>query len=186
MDVDDDPDAPRIRARDLLVESPWVRVVDKEFIAHDGAAPERYIAVEVKDYVAVCAQVADGRFLMVRQFRPPLERIIWEFPSGQLDPGETPAEAAARELFEETGHRLAQPVALGSYHADPGRLTNRGHLFFGAVAPGDGWRPEPGVAVETVGAADIDAMIADQRFTHLQHIALWLMVKAAGLVRSED
>ena len=178
-----DDETPTIGARDVLHESPWMRLIDKQVLAPGGVAPERYYVVEVKDYVAICPLLPDGRLLMVRQFRPPLERVVWEFPSGALDPGETPAAAAARELFEETGHRVARPVPLGSYHADPGRLTNRGHLFFGAVTPGDGWQPEPGVAVAPVAAAEIDAMIADGRFTHLQHIALWLMVKAAGLMK---
>jgi ADP-ribose pyrophosphatase len=181
-----DDEMPTIGARDLVFESPWVRVVDKEVVVPGAGAPERYAVVEVKDYVAICPQLADGCFLMVRQFRPPLEQIVWEFPSGALDAGETPAAAAARELFEETGHRVDHPVPLGDYHADPGRLTNRGHLFFGAATPGDGWLPEPGVAVARVTAAEIDAMIADGRFTHLQHIALWLMVRAAGLIEVEE
>lgn len=178
-----DDDAPAtIGARDLVFESPWVRVIEKTVVVPGAAAAERYLVVEVKDYVAICARRPDHRFLMVRQFRPPLEQRVWEFPSGQLEPGETAAAAVARELFEETGHRVDRPMALGRYHADPGRLTNRGHLFFGAAVPGDGWQPEPGVAVDVVTAAEIDAMIADGRFTHLQHIALWLMVKAAGLI----
>jgi ADP-ribose pyrophosphatase len=176
---EDDP-APTIGARDLKLETPWVRVIDKEIIAPDGAR-ERYLAVEVSDYIAICPQLPDHRFLMVRQFRPPLEASVWEFPSGQLEPDETAAAAADRELFEETGHRVRRLVALGIYHADPGRLTNRGHLFFGAVAPADGWQPEPGITVARFSAAEIDAMIADGRFTHLQHIALWLMVKTARL-----
>ena len=148
---------------------------------YQTGGPARYFTVEEKDYVAICPRLAYGRYLMVRQYRPPIEQLVWEFPSGALDPGETPAAAVDRELYEETGHRAHRLVALGTYHADPGRLTNRGHVFFGAVAPAEGWQPEPGVAVARVTAAEIDAMIADGRFTHMQHIGLWLMVKTAGV-----
>jgi ADP-ribose pyrophosphatase len=180
----EDDETPTIGARDLVFESPWVRVVEKTVLS-GAAAPERYLVVETKDYAAICARRPDGRFLMVRQYRPPLEQPVWEFPSGNIEPGEAPAAAIARELFEETGHRADRPASLGTYHPDPGRLSNRGHLFFGAAVPGNGWQPEPGVAVAHVTAAEIDAMIADGRFTHLQHIALWLMVKAAGLIEGE-
>jgi ADP-ribose pyrophosphatase len=177
-----DDEMPTIGARDLLFETPWVRVIDKEIIAPGGGAPERYLCVEISDYIAICPQLPDGRFVMVQQFRPPLERAVWEFPSGQIEPGETTEAAADRELFEETGHRVRRLVALGRYHPDPGRLSNRGHLFFGGVAPAPGWQPEPGIAVARVTGTEIDAMIADGRFTHLQHVALWLMVKTAGLL----
>jgi len=48
-----------------------------------------------------------GRLLLIRQYRPPVDALVIEFPAGLLDPGETPDEAAVRELFEETGYRGA-------------------------------------------------------------------------------
>lgn len=49
--------------------------------------------------------VPDDELLFVRQFRPPAGRLMLEFPAGLVDPGETPEETAARELYEETGYR---------------------------------------------------------------------------------
>jgi ADP-ribose pyrophosphatase len=51
----------------------------------------------------------DGRVVIIRQYRAPLDREIWEFPAGRLDPGESPEAAARRECEEEIGrvpHRL--------------------------------------------------------------------------------
>src|SRR6202011_3649465 len=45
------------------------------------------------------------RILLVRQYRLPAERSMWELPAGRLDPGEKPLQAAKRELAEETGCR---------------------------------------------------------------------------------
>ena len=46
-----------------------------------------------------------SRVLLVRQFRLPAEKELWELPAGRLDPGEKPLQAAKRELIEETGYR---------------------------------------------------------------------------------
>ena len=47
------------------------------------------------------------RVLLVRQYRLPAGKNIWELPAGRLDPGEKPLQAAKRELIEETGYRVA-------------------------------------------------------------------------------
>lgn len=63
----------------------------REIVEHGGGA----VIAAIKD---------DGKMLMVKQFRKPAERIMLEVPAGKLDPGEEPADAALRELKEETGY----------------------------------------------------------------------------------
>jgi ADP-ribose pyrophosphatase len=46
---------------------------------------------------------ADGRVVIIKQFRAPLDRTTWEFPAGRVDPGESPEDAARRECEEEIG-----------------------------------------------------------------------------------
>ena len=47
----------------------------------------------------------EERILLVRQYRLPAQQYLWELPAGRVDPGETPLQAAKRELMEETGYR---------------------------------------------------------------------------------
>ena len=59
------------------------------------------------------------RILLVRQYRLPAERYLWELPAGRLDPGETPLKAAKRELAEETGYKARKWTKLASLLGQP-------------------------------------------------------------------
>jgi ADP-ribose pyrophosphatase len=69
------------------------------------------------------------RILLVRQYRLPAERAIWELPAGRLDPGETPLAAAKRELKEETGYRAKKWTRLASFWVSPGYVQERMTIF---------------------------------------------------------
>jgi ADP-ribose pyrophosphatase len=125
----------------------------------------------------ICPRAPDGRFILVDQYRPAVERRLLEFPAGRIDPGETAASSIARELIEEAGHRIVKLVALGSYFGDTGRLSNRAHLFYADVEPVEGWVPEPGVVASGFAAEEIDRMVADGRLAALHHVALWLLAR---------
>ena len=68
--------------------------------------------------------------LLVRQYRYPIEKIIYEIPAGKMDPGETDTEAAAiRELREETGAVAATFEPFGSCLVSPGFCDETLHLY---------------------------------------------------------
>ena len=87
----------------------------------------RWEVVRHADSVAVL--VADGRRVLgVRQHRVAVGHETWEVPAGLVDPGETPAQAAARELAEEVGlEGPLEPVA--SCYLSPGFTDERSYLF---------------------------------------------------------
>ena len=69
------------------------------------------------------------RVLLVRQFRLPAEKELWEIPAGRLDPGEKPLDAAKRELAEETGYTASKWKRLVSWWPSPGYVSEKMHLF---------------------------------------------------------
>ena len=86
---------------------------------------KRVIEKYPPDYICVIGTTEDGRFPLVRQYRPAVEAVTWEFPSGTLEPGEEPANCARRELLEETGYISAGDTLLATLTTDIGRLGNR-------------------------------------------------------------
>jgi ADP-ribose pyrophosphatase len=69
------------------------------------------------------------RILLVRQYRLPADRYLWELPAGRLDPGETPLVAAKRELIEETGCRAKKWTRLAHFWASPGYVEERMTIY---------------------------------------------------------
>ena len=79
--------------------------------------------------------VGPGRrmFLTVKQFRHGSGRLSLEFPAGMIDKGETPLQAAERELLEETGYR-GNLIHIGDSNPNPAFMSNRTHTFLAADA----------------------------------------------------
>ncbi len=81
--------------------------------------------------VVILPHLPGGRVLMVRQFRYPARRWLWELVAGGIEPGETPFEAAQRELLEETGHQAKAFRPLFTFFSSPGFLSEQMHLVEG-------------------------------------------------------
>jgi ADP-ribose pyrophosphatase len=69
------------------------------------------------------------RILLVRQFRLPAGKSIWELPAGRLDAGEKPLEAARRELMEETGYKARTWKRLARFWPSPGFVDEKMTIF---------------------------------------------------------
>jgi ADP-ribose pyrophosphatase len=71
----------------------------------------------------------DPRIYLIRQFRHAADGYIWEIPAGRLDPGETPATCAQRELEEEIGMTADVLARLTTIYTTPGFTNEKIHLF---------------------------------------------------------
>ena len=69
------------------------------------------------------------RILLVRQYRLPAGKYLWELPAGSVDPGEKPLQAARRELIEETGYRARTWRKLASFCPSPGFVAERMTIY---------------------------------------------------------
>jgi ADP-ribose pyrophosphatase len=160
--------------------TPWFQVLGKTM--REGESP--YYSLKLPDYAAVVALTDDQQVLVVRQYRPAVERYTLELPSGLVDAGETPAEAARRELLEETGYEASAVEDLGPMLPDCGRLGNR---IFSCVASGlrrvPERSPEEGIEVLTWPLAELARATADGRFDHALHVAVVLVAMLKARLR---
>jgi ADP-ribose pyrophosphatase len=92
----------------------------------------RTISISVIDHpgaVIIVPFLNNRSVVMMRQFRPALGKYIYELPAGTLDPDESIAVCARRELREETGLKPGQLVKLGAIYPVPGYSTEIIHVF---------------------------------------------------------
>src|SRR3989338_2623466 len=88
-------------------KAPDNRIFQHDIIFHPGAA-------------VIIPELPDGRLILLRQYRTAANRVLWEFPAGTLEPGESPLVCAKREIMEETGFKAVHWKKLTEFYPAPG------------------------------------------------------------------
>jgi ADP-ribose pyrophosphatase len=148
----------RTLGREYVYQNPWCAFRVDEAELPSGLRIE-YGVLESGGFAAVVPVTNRGDVVLVRQWRQPLGAFTLELPSGGVDAGEKPEQAARRELFEETGYRAEGLEHLASVHTSTGRSTEVCHLFrCVAVRDERGPRPEPTEFIQVVELSCGEAM----------------------------
>lgn len=151
-------------------------------IVRESGGEDDHIIWRRGDFVVVVAMTNDGRVVMIREYKQAIEQTVFGLPAGGIKKGESPIEAALRELRQETGYEgdPASALVLGDpLFNSPDKSTERHYIVLVQKATKGG--PATPEESETILATHV--MSADRAFAHLKialHIgALALAVRSS-------
>lgn len=119
----------KILKSEYLFRRPWLTVRRDCVELPDGRQNPEFYILEYPDWVNVIAITDDGQFVMERQYRHGLGKTCFEIPAGVIEKGETPLEAAKRELMEETGYGEGEWKEIMSVSGNSSTTNNISHCF---------------------------------------------------------
>ena len=125
------------------------RVLEGRSILPDGTRI-RFPLLDSPSFSCVVALTDDHEICLVKNLHPSPGLRLLELPGGRIEPGESPRDAARRELEEETGWRAQRLLPLGRYYPNPHWGTFQGHIFLGEGLTRGSPRPDPGESVRPV------------------------------------
>jgi ADP-ribose pyrophosphatase len=122
---------------------------------------------------------ADPRIHLIRQFRHAANGPIWEIPAGRLDPGETPATCAQRELEEEIGLTADVLARLITIYTTPGFTDEKIHVFLAHELRKGVHRREPDefMEVHTRRLSEVMGMVRTWEIQHGKTLGAWLYIQ---------
>jgi ADP-ribose pyrophosphatase len=138
----------RIELRLVDVSLAGGGTAERELVMHPGA-------------VVILPIGPDGRVVLIRNQRYTVGEDLWELPAGTLEPPESPAACALRELEEEAGYRAGTMTPLGQFYSTPGFCNEKLHAFVATdlVPCGQQLEPDENIRVELVPLATAKQMM---------------------------
>ncbi len=165
----------KILTSQYLIQDRWMTLRTDRCELPNGHVIDNYYVRETQDFVQVVPVQADGRILIVRQYRHGAKIISTEIPGGVMD-AEDPSSlhAAKRELLEETGCSAETFIELPSFYANPARQNNRVHTFLALnaqIVQAHAQEDTEHIEFEFITRVEILNLIKTGRCAHALHIA---------------
>ena len=139
----------------------------------------KYDIVEHIGSVIIVPVDENGQLYFVRQYRQAVEKELLELPAGTLEVGEPPAEAAAREIREETGMAAKNLKEIGSFYLAPGYSTELMHVFLATGLTHDPLDPDADeyLSVEKMSVAKAFELVENGQLQDAKSLAALLLAR---------
>jgi 8-oxo-dGTP pyrophosphatase MutT (NUDIX family) len=172
-----------IRRENALADMGIFRLYERYAVSPRTGDERRIALVSTGDWVNMIPLTPAGEVVLVRQWRHGTKTFTLEIPGGLVDPGESPSEAASREVREETGYAGDPPALLGVVEPNPAFLDNRcfTYLLENCRRVGDLIQDAgEDIEVVTLPLAEIPARIAHGEIQHALVICAFFWLAQRG------
>lgn len=127
--TDEHPQAWRVADSTQIVKDRWIDLRADTCVDGRGRTIAPYYVLNPADWITILAVDESGQAIVVEEYRHGAGIVAIGLVGGAVDEGESPRDAALRELREETGYVAGEIIDLGSTWANWGNHTNRSHHF---------------------------------------------------------
>lgn len=112
----------------IAYQTPWTRIHEDEFVAHGEKGVYSY-AERIDEGPMIIAEEANNKLWLVKQYRHPIRKVVWQFPAEGMHEKETWEEAARRGVREELQREAKNVIDIGTSYIDPGGSQQKAHFF---------------------------------------------------------
>lgn len=160
----------------LLDRKPWFEIYQQKVLLPDGRIIDDYHRFRSFVFAVIVAVTTKGDFVLIRQYRHGPGKVTWALPGGAIEPDEPAAQAATRELFEETGYRAKSWIDLGLYTGLANYGGSDAHFFLALDAERHSEPIEPDLEGGTIHELSRETVeqLLDERGLDIQAVVVGL------------
>ncbi len=134
--------------------------------------------------VAVTALTEDNKIILTKQYRHPMGKAIYDLPAGGIHEGETPVQAALRELEEETGYTADKLEWIGRFSWAPSNMAGIVEIFFTKALKLKGkFNPDEIVNIELVDFNKVLSKVLKGEYIDSALVIATLLISARRLLK---
>jgi len=157
-----------------VFSTPWFSI--QSFLSEGEVEP--YYRFNMPRGVVIVPVTPDGNLVLISQYRPVLGRWTLEFPAGGIDHDESPSDAMARELFEETGYRCDSIDLVGQGILRVDREDAENYFFVGRGARLDpAFSPSENIEPKVFTPQEFRTLVMENKFDHIAALPILLLVQ---------
>ena len=157
----------------------WISLVTKE--VKFNKKKHIYYFFKSADYISILAVMKNKKIPIVKQFRPAIEKYVWEFPGGLVDKKLSPKKIAIEEIKEETGLTVEKIIKIKTCYSDLGRIINKIHFFYAECSNKINPVKDKYIKVKFVNYNNLVKLIMENKFQCSFHISLLTLAKIKDL-----
>lgn len=169
----------RLKTRTLL-QHPRITIVEDDVKLPEGKKI-KYLRFIGKRHGVTVICLKNDNILLQKEYSYPVNKLLYQFPGGKIEAGETPNDAALRELVEESGLKPKSLVKLGWYYTDNRRTNSKMHVVLAknvAVSKKNGGDIEEIIKSEWMTIVHFKRMIKGGEINNYSVLAAWALFQA--------